>query len=57
VAAEILDASGAVVVSVNEAVTADATEAVLAAGSEREALVPKSPHLYTARVRLLSGNR
>src|SRR5439155_19600594 len=57
VSAEILDASGAAVVSVNEAITADTTEAVLAARIPNAKLwSPKSPHLYTARVRLLSGN-
>src|SRR3989475_8705903 len=55
-AAEILDARGAVVVSVNEAIAADATEVVLAARIPNAKLwSPKSPHLYTARVRLLSG--
>src|SRR5437867_3885270 len=56
-AAEILDASGTAVVSVNEAIAADTTEAVLAARIPNAKLwSPKSPHLYTARVRLLSGN-
>ncbi len=55
-AAEILDTSGAAVASVNEAIPADATEVVLVARIPNAKLwSPKSPHLYTARVRLLSG--
>jgi hypothetical protein len=54
--ADILDASGASVVSVKEAIAGDATEAVLAARIPNAKLwCPKTPHLYTARVRLLSG--
>jgi hypothetical protein len=56
VTAEILDASGTSVVSAREALSADATEAVLPARIPNAKLwSPKSPHLYTARVRLLSG--
>src|SRR6185436_14273511 len=55
VAAEILDASGASVVSVKEAIAGDATEAALAARIPKAKLwSPKTPHLYTARVQLLS---
>ncbi|MCI0535611.1 MAG: hypothetical protein L0Z50_10330 [Verrucomicrobiales bacterium] len=56
--AEIIDASGAAVASVKEAIAGEATEAVLAARIPNAKFwSPKSPHLYTARVRLLSDDR
>lgn len=56
VTAEILDPNGASVVSVQEAMAGEATEAVLAARiPNAKRWSPKTPHLYTARVRLLSA--
>jgi beta-galactosidase len=53
--AEILDASGTAVVSVKEAIAEDATEGKLVTRIPNAKLwSPKTPHLYTARVRLLS---
>ena len=57
VAVEILDASAATVASVKKGIADDVTEAVLAAPIPKAILwSPKTPYLYTARVRLLSAD-
>jgi hypothetical protein len=56
IAAEVLDAGGAAVASLRQPVADGAAETVLAARIAKPKLwSPKSPHLYTARVRLLAG--
>jgi beta-galactosidase len=53
--AQVLDADEALVTSANEILNPDAPETVLAVGIANPKLwSPKSPHLYTARISLLS---
>ena len=56
ISSEILDAGGSSIAVVEQAINSNTPETVLSARIANAKLwSPKSPHLYTARVRLLSG--